>query len=211
MRTPSSEDMRSRSNGCCSRTLFFTPQSSMNSEKPRSMCTLSIQDFPFQLHATHTHTERERNRQSWVIFSPPKPNPQPICIFTLSNYSILPDLWAVFLILEAKTTVTIYWHCYICGDINNVMNTSISYTHSLSRTHSFTLVAHMFFWVHSICFYCFYSVQPVFCIALTPPYPKPNPDSTPWTALLSEKAHSLWFISFWRNSSATSSYFTTFF
>lgn len=51
MRTPSSEDILRCSKGCCSRTLFLTPISSVNSVKPSSMWTPRVHSFPFQLHA----------------------------------------------------------------------------------------------------------------------------------------------------------------
>lgn len=51
MRTPSSDDIRRRSKGCLSRTLFLTPISSVNSVKPSSMCTPRVHSFPFQLQA----------------------------------------------------------------------------------------------------------------------------------------------------------------
>lgn len=51
MRTPSSEDILRCSKGCCSRILFLTPISSVNSVKPSSMWTPRVHSFPFQLHA----------------------------------------------------------------------------------------------------------------------------------------------------------------
>lgn len=51
MRTPSSEDILRRSNGCWRRTLFLTPISSVNNVKPSSMCTPRVHSFPFQLQA----------------------------------------------------------------------------------------------------------------------------------------------------------------
>lgn len=58
MRTPSSDDIRRRSKGCLSRTLFLTPISSVNSVKPSSMCTPRVHSLPFQLQAG----EKTRNR-----------------------------------------------------------------------------------------------------------------------------------------------------
>lgn len=59
MRTPSSEDILRCSNGCCSRILFLTPISSVNSVKPSSMCTPKVHSFPFQLHAAKVENKTE--------------------------------------------------------------------------------------------------------------------------------------------------------
>lgn len=62
MRTPSSDDIRRRSKGCLSRTLFLTPISSVNSVKPSSMCTPRVHSLPFQLQAGE-RTEVERKQR----------------------------------------------------------------------------------------------------------------------------------------------------
>lgn len=58
MRTPSSEDILRCSKGCCSRTLFLTPISSVNSVKPSSMWTPKVHSFPFQLQAARNENKK---------------------------------------------------------------------------------------------------------------------------------------------------------
>lgn len=58
MRTPSSEDILRCSKGCCSRTLFLTPISSVNSVKPSSMWTPRVHSFPFQLQADRNENKK---------------------------------------------------------------------------------------------------------------------------------------------------------
>lgn len=71
MRTPSSEDILRCSKGCCSRTLFLTPISFVNSVKPSSMWTPRVHSFPFQLQAARNENRdvNKRTKQRKALLS----------------------------------------------------------------------------------------------------------------------------------------------
>ena len=74
MRTPSSEDIRRRSKGCWSRTLFLTPMSSVNSVKPSSMWTPRVHSFPFQLQAVREQGHKQAQVMHYWLPSDSKDN-----------------------------------------------------------------------------------------------------------------------------------------